>query len=309
MAVRDTRLTGLNPLAYVGVNAGSPPNIKEYQRAPTTGDNKNFIIGDLWIDNSTSPINVHMLVSLAGGTATWLELTTGVTPPWTVPQGGTGLTSITDHSLVVGSGTAALTELGAATDGQLPIGSTGADPVLANITSSGGTITITNGAGTINIESGGAVPIQFDADSGSAVPAAGVIDILGGGGVTTSATGSAVTINTSGGGLAWTEVTGTSQAMVAENGYLTNNAGLVTCTLPATAAQFTMLEVVGQGAGGWAISQNAGQTIIWESTASTTTGVGGSLASTDQYDKVRLMCTVTDTDWTVVASKGNITIV
>jgi len=283
MAVRDTRLTGLNPLAYMGVNAGSPPNIQQYDRAPTTDDYKKFIVGDLWIDRSSTPRNAYMLVNKALNPSTKVVEGTWIEVTGTVPSGGT--------------------------DGQILVGVTGADSVWTDLTSTGGTITVTGGAGTLNIESGGAVPIQFDADSGSAAPAAGVLDILGGGGVTTSATGSAVTISTSGGGLAWSEVTGTSQAMVAENGYLTNNAGLVTCTLPATAAQFTMLEVVGQGAGGWAIAQQAGQTIIWESTASTTTGVGGSLASTDQYDKVRLMCTVADLTWTVVASKGNITIV
>lgn len=59
----------------------------------------------------------------------------------------------TPHSLLVAEGTSsAITALGVAANGQIPIGSAGADPVLANITSTGGTITVTNGAGTINIE-------------------------------------------------------------------------------------------------------------------------------------------------------------
>jgi len=69
-------------------------------------------------------------------------------------HGGTGVASITDHSLVVGSGTAAMTELGVATHGQLPIGSTGADPVLATITAGVG-VNITNAAGSITINAGG----------------------------------------------------------------------------------------------------------------------------------------------------------
>ncbi len=61
------------------------------------------------------------------------------------------LTGLTNHSLLVGAGTATITNLGVATNGQLPIGSTGADPVLATLTQ-GTNITITNGAGTIQLD-------------------------------------------------------------------------------------------------------------------------------------------------------------
>jgi hypothetical protein len=63
----------------------------------------------------------------------------------------TQLTGLTNHSLQVGAGTATLTQLGVATNGQLPIGSTGADPVLAALTA-GTNITVTNGAGSITID-------------------------------------------------------------------------------------------------------------------------------------------------------------
>ena len=59
----------------------------------------------------------------------------------------------TAHSLALFEGsTSALTPLGVAGNGQIPIGSVGADPVLANITSTGGTITVSNGPGTINLD-------------------------------------------------------------------------------------------------------------------------------------------------------------
>jgi len=70
--------------------------------------------------------------------------------PIIVSEGGTGASSFTAHSLLVGEGTSALTAIGSATNGQLPIGSTGADPVLATLTA-GTNIAITNGAGTISI--------------------------------------------------------------------------------------------------------------------------------------------------------------
>lgn len=66
----------------------------------------------------------------------------------------------TNHSLMVAKGTnAAFASLGVATNGAIPIGSTGADPVLGNITSSDGTLTVTNGAGTIDVKNG--LPIAF----------------------------------------------------------------------------------------------------------------------------------------------------
>jgi len=71
-----------------------------------------------------------------------------------VAKGGTGLTTLTAHSLYVGNGTSAPTALGSATNGQIPIGSTGADPVLATLTNGGG-ITATSGAGTITLGSSG----------------------------------------------------------------------------------------------------------------------------------------------------------
>jgi hypothetical protein len=69
-----------------------------------------------------------------------------------VAQGGTGANSLTDHGILLGSGTGAITPLGVASDGQLAIGSTGADPVLATITA-GANVTVTNGAGSITVAS------------------------------------------------------------------------------------------------------------------------------------------------------------
>lgn len=72
----------------------------------------------------------------------------------TVANGGTGATSLTDGGVLLGSGVGAITPLGQATDGQLVIGSTGGDPVLANLgttSTTSGSISVTNGAGTIEL--------------------------------------------------------------------------------------------------------------------------------------------------------------
>lgn len=56
------------------------------------------------------------------------------------------------HGLAYGnSNTGVIQWLAEATDGQIPIGDTGGVPVLANITSSDGSITITNGPGSIDL--------------------------------------------------------------------------------------------------------------------------------------------------------------
>ena len=73
--------------------------------------------------------------------------TTGTVGPNTATI---SLSGTTNHSLQLGNATGSLTSLGVATNGQLPIGSTGADPVLATLTA-GTNITITNGAGSISI--------------------------------------------------------------------------------------------------------------------------------------------------------------
>lgn len=58
------------------------------------------------------------------------------------------------HGLAYGDGNAAaIAWLGEAADGQIPIGDTGGIPVLANITSLDGSITVTNGPGTIDLSS------------------------------------------------------------------------------------------------------------------------------------------------------------
>ena len=71
-----------------------------------------------------------------------------------VSSGGTGVSTLTDGGVLLGSGTGAVTSLGQATNGQLVIGSTGADPVLATLTG-GSNITVTNTAGAIEIAATG----------------------------------------------------------------------------------------------------------------------------------------------------------
>ncbi|TAL08495.1 MAG: hypothetical protein EPO02_12735 [Nitrospirae bacterium] len=121
------------------------------------------------------------------------------------------------------------------------------------------------------------------------------------GSITISATGS--------GGFTWTHVTGTTQTMASNNGYIVDNSGLVTLTLPATSTLGDEIQVIGRGSGGWTIAQLAGQQIIVGS-SSTTIGVGGSLSSTNRRDSFYIVCTNANTEWTMATGpQGILTVV
>ena len=91
----------------------------------------------------------------------------------------------TENALVVGAVNGALTPLPLALDGEILIGSTGNTPTWSNITSTSGTVTVTNGAGSINIETVGSKLETLTGGSGGAVgaDAAYNIDIIGGGNI------------------------------------------------------------------------------------------------------------------------------
>lgn len=112
-----------------------------------------------------------------------------------------------------------------------------------------------------------------------------------------------------GGGFKWNDVTGTSATMAKENGYAADNVGLVTLTLPSVASSTfgDTIAIMGFGAGGWTIAQNANQKIIFGSSASTV-GVGGSLSSTNANDQLELVCTPNTNFWIVRHAVGNITV-
>lgn len=104
----------------------------------------------------------------------------------------------------------------------------------------------------------------------------------------------------------FTEVTSSSQIMDVNNGYIASNVGPVTMTLPSVSTVGDLVWVIGKGSGGWQIAQNSGQTIYFGNNR-TTTGVGGHLDSSNQYDTIQLLCITANTDWTCTGVvQGNI---
>lgn len=120
--------------------------------------------------------------------------------------------------------------------------------------------------------------------------------LSGGTGILITEASNMITISstTSGGGLIWSVIAGTSQVAFVGNGYITSNVGLTTITLPALASPGDMVAVQGAGSGGWLIQANVSQVIHIGSSVSSS---AGSVASTNQYDALTLICIVANTDW------------
>src|SRR5690606_28130722 len=78
---KNLRLNGINPLSYVGVNPYTPPGFYLRDRDPTADDNKNVIIGDLWLnsDAHNPPLisDLWVLVDLGPNGATWRQFAGG----------------------------------------------------------------------------------------------------------------------------------------------------------------------------------------------------------------------------------------
>lgn len=106
----------------------------------------------------------------------------------------------------------------------------------------------------------------------------------------------AITISAIGmAGIGWTNVTTATFSLVADNGYIADRVTLVTFTLPVTAAVGTIIYIQGLGVGGWKVNLNTGQQITVGNTITTVTT--GSIASTNQYDSIALLCITANTLW------------
>jgi len=111
------------------------------------------------------------------------------------------------------------------------------------------------------------------------------------------------------GGLTWTVVTADA-SFTGDTGTIANKAGLLTRILPATGVLGEVIRITGINTDlGWKIAQNANQQIHFGNN-STTSGVGGSLASANKRDSVELVCIVegASSEYNVISSQGNITV-
>lgn len=173
----------------------------------------------------------------------------------------------TNYSLLLGNGTGvAIGSLGVATNGQLPIGSSGADPVLATITAGSG-ISVTNGAGTISLATSAGGMAVVDCTASNTV---------------------AMAVNTT---------------YIATS---TDGSTLVTFTLPATSAIGDTIEVVGASTGLWRVNQNSGNTICMGAATTTPGATGYvSLTAGKTYASIKLRCITANANWVIASFAEN----
>ena len=292
---------GREPQSYEGLNVIVPVTgwqLIKSTRNPTSSDKK-YPVGAIWINTSnntawlltSAPGNWSEFAASVAGAVTSLTGDSGgaiqpaagnITLAGTSNQiatSGAGSTitfslvgpytpsTYTAHGVLVGEGTSSIAALAAGTNGQVLLGSTGADPVFGTLTTTTG-VAFTTGAGSL-------------------------------------------AINVKTGGYAVVDQTSSSVNLAVQTLYVTDNGSTqVVYTLPATAPQGSVIEVVGSSAGGWKIAQNASQQILLQN-QSTTAGTSGSLSSTNKNDSVKLVASVggASTIWTVVSYSGTFTFV
>lgn len=106
--------------------------------------------------NSASATNVNVRISgssLLNSLEALLDLSSFSTGTLPVLRGGTGASTFTDHGILIGNATNAVSATAELANGQLLIGSTGNAPVPATLTQ-GTDISITNASGSITINHG-----------------------------------------------------------------------------------------------------------------------------------------------------------
>lgn len=179
---------------------------------------------------------------------------------WTAP-------TVTQHGVVIGDANNEIKSTAALTNGQLAIGSTGADPSPATLTAGAG-ITITNGAGSITVAAVGVGGITWQTTSTNLAPMVknnGYIAISPGGALTfalPATAGSTIgdtVIVTLDGATSWQITQAASQQIVLGSSTTTSGAG---GSLTSTANGDTV-ELVYQASGRWnAFNFNGNITVV-----------------------------------------------
>lgn len=243
---RSKRRSGINALAYLGVEPVSPINFEIHSRTPTTRDIRGRFIGDMWLHATglTDPTNddIYMIVSKAGGVARWLSFGAGNLERLQGNTGGYVEPDANENINVVGNVTHGLTIAGNPGTSTLTLGTVNNENILQSLTGDVGAAVFPDGTNNITVTgtsgivvtgnpgtntltlSMGSAATSYVTDTNTAVPAAHSLNIFGTAPVRTDAPvpgGSSVNVSLSngangqvliGGGLgpAWASITSTS---------------------------------------------------------------------------------------------------
>jgi len=198
----DSRLSGLNPLAYVGVEPISPTLFFSANRSPTDDDYSNYNIGTIW--HSREDNTLWTLVDKDGAVATWQLLGAGLGLEKITPDSGIDVVADVLNNINVVGGTNIETvgtlntltiNVDPDTIANLYITDSGnATPSSGELNILGGTNIATSGSGNTVTITASTLASSFPTDSGTATPSSGELNIVGGGGILTSGVGNVVTI-------------------------------------------------------------------------------------------------------------------
>lgn len=252
------KLSGLNALPYLGVQATTPPQLLYIPRAPTKNDYININVGTLWLyvgQPHNTPIELWMMVTAVPSDVNkWVLLypTSSSGAEEFTTDNGTATPTLGilqvfgDKKTIKTSAQIASNEVDVTmingSNGQIIIGG-GMQPLWGDLTSTGSSIVITEGPNTLNVDVSGAFAQIFHTDSGTVIPFAGVVDVLGGTGITTSGSGNVITIDASGGSV------GVITTYYGFAGHPNSTPGLYTWTKNAS-TQYVTVYVWGPGGGG-----------------------------------------------------------
>lgn len=156
-------------------------------------------------------------------------------------------------------------------------------------------------------------PIVLDAGqilvgTTSGDPAA--VAITAGTGISIASTSGSIQISSAAAGFGWNTVTGTTQALVADNGYINNSGTLCVYSLPVNPSIGDAYTIYNQG-GGFSVAIAGGsQTISFG--ASNTVALTGSVNSTAIGDVIEMICIDNTTPgselYAILSAIGNITV-
>lgn len=97
---RDRRLNGLNPLAYLGVEPSTPPQMVQNDRRPTPQDYQNFTVGTLWFVRGTDEI--WALINKAANIASWTLTMGGNAIEFLADDGNKAIPALSTLSVIGG---------------------------------------------------------------------------------------------------------------------------------------------------------------------------------------------------------------
>lgn len=124
--------------------------------------------------------------------------------------------------------------------------------------------------------------------------------LTAGSGITITNGSATITIASTGGDLTWTEVN-TNTTMTVSTGYITNSASRLVMTVPALAAQGSVMAIAGNGSGGWTLAPNVGQTLYFNNSAITYPNV---IVSSFPHDTIEIVCITANTEFDVTNAIG-----